>query len=443
MIQIQKAYEPIYQNKDKFITILSGGRGSAKSFNASTFIERLTFERGHKILYSRYTMTSAQISVIPEFIEKIEKDGTGKYFAVRKSDIINTRTGSEILFRGIKTSSGNQTANLKSIQGITTFVGDEMEEWLSEDDFDKLVLSIRQKGIQLRIILILNPCDEEHFIYQKYIKDTHKLEVIDGVEVQISTHPDVLHIHTTYLDNKENLSEQFINEVTKIKKESLEQVERELIPHLHESESKINTIRQNLFNKTKYALKIVGRWAGIAEGVIFNNWRIGEFDTSLPYGYGQDYGFSIDPDTLIKVAVDRKRKRIYVDEKYYASKQLSTSNLINLNKKLIDKPNDLIVGDSAELRLISDMRDSGLNIIGCYKAPDIVTATITEMLDYEIIVTENSKNVINELKKYSWNNKKAGIPQDAYNHAIDSIRYIYYELVNTPNNDLKAISSML
>ena len=103
-------------------------------------------------------------------------EGTQEYFIVSNNEIINKFSGSQILFRGIKTSSGNQTANLKSIQGITTFVGDEMEEWESEDDYDKLILSIRQKGKQLRVILILNPTDVEHFIWSKYIeKNPYKI----------------------------------------------------------------------------------------------------------------------------------------------------------------------------------------------------------------------------------------------------------------------------
>ncbi|MCU7583616.1 PBSX family phage terminase large subunit, partial [Riemerella anatipestifer] len=74
-IKTQEVYNPLYTNKDKFIILLTGGRGSAKSYNATTFVERLSFEAGHKILFSRYTMTSARISIIPEFEEKIEKEG--------------------------------------------------------------------------------------------------------------------------------------------------------------------------------------------------------------------------------------------------------------------------------------------------------------------------------------------------------------------------------
>ena len=132
MIKTQSIYHPLYENKDKFIILVTGGRGSGKSFNAATFIERLTFEKFadvvHKILYARYTMTSAHMSVIPEMMEKIELDGTQKYFNVTKTDVTNAMTGAAIMFRGIKTSSGDQTAKLKSIHGITTFVCDEAEE---------------------------------------------------------------------------------------------------------------------------------------------------------------------------------------------------------------------------------------------------------------------------------------------------------------------------
>jgi len=409
-IKIQPQFRDLYTTK-KFIVLLTGGRGSGKSFNASTFISKLSFEAGHKILFSRYTMTAAAISIIPEFREKIDLEGFQDYFTITNNEIINTVSDSSILFRGIKTSSGNQTANLKSIQGLTTFVGDEMEEWESEEDYEKLILSIRQKGMQNRVILLLNPTDAEHFIYKKYIENTHKLVEIDGVDVQISTHPDVLHIHTTYLDNLDNLSEQWMQVTNEIKRKSIQ-------------EATVNGVfDKSKFQFTKYATKIIGRWSDIPEGAIFTDWIEGEFDESLPYAYGQDYGFSFDPDTLIKVAVDNKRKRVYVDEEYYACAQLSTQQLYDMNVSRIKRKNDLIVADKAEQRLISDLADKGLNIIECEKGPGSVTAGIKKLQSYTIVVTPRSNNVKTELRKYQWSDKKAGIPVDKYNHAMDSIRY--------------------
>ena len=103
----------------------------------------LTYEVGHTILFTRYTLTSAHISIIPEFVEKIEMADLHNDFSITKDEIINLRTGSKILFKGIKTSSGTQTANLKSLQGVTTWVLDEAEELVEEDVFDKIDLSVR------------------------------------------------------------------------------------------------------------------------------------------------------------------------------------------------------------------------------------------------------------------------------------------------------------
>lgn len=427
-IKVQKPYKKLYKDKKKFIILITGGRGSAKSFNGTTFIERLTFEKGHNILFSRYTMAAASISVIPEFEQKIQLDGFKSKFKSTKQDILNKFSGSKILFRGIKTSSGNQTANLKSIHGITTFVGDEMEEWQDEEDYDTLRLSIRQPGIQNRCILIMNPSDGEHFVYKKYIENTHKLVDYDGVMVQISTHPDVLHIHTTFNDNKENLGEQFLNEIARIKEESI-------------AKATINGVfNKAAFQMTKYALKIIGRWSDIAEGVILPNWEEGEFNNDLPHAYGQDYGFSVDPDTLINVAVDRKRMIIYLDEEYCDTKQLGLNDLYEINKSRIRFEDDLIVGDSAEDRLIEDLRKLGLNIIECEKGPGSVKAGLTAMNDYKIIVTERSVNIKKELRKYKWNDKKAGIPIDKWNHTIDAARYAFRKLTEGQDSDTSVLS---
>ena len=115
--------------------IVTGGRGSGKSFAISTLLCLLTQEEGHVILFTRYTLRAASISIIPEFVDKIERLGMGSLFSITKDEIINEATGSKILFRGIKTSSGNQVANLKSLQGVTTWVLDEAEELVDESIF--------------------------------------------------------------------------------------------------------------------------------------------------------------------------------------------------------------------------------------------------------------------------------------------------------------------
>lgn len=397
-IKTQEVYNPLYNNTDKLITLITGGRGSAKSFNVGTFIERLSFESGHKMLYSRYTMTSADISVIPEFQEKIDLEGTNDFFDITKKDIINTFSDSVIMFRGIRTSSGNQTAKLKSIQGLTTFVCDEAEEWNSEEDFDKLVLSIRQKGIQNRVIIIMNPTDSNHFIYKKYIEKTHKLIEIYGVQVQISTHPNVLHIHTTYLDNIENLSPQFIQEMERMKEEEPE----------------------------KYAHVAIGRWSDVAEGAIFKRFEIVDSipDYAKKRGVGLDFGYSNDPSAAIECAlIDND---LYLDELFYRTRMLSGDISDSL------KPFRLkVISESADPRLIQEISNSGILIYPVDKSninsKSSILAGIDKMLELNLKVTRRSYNLLYELRKYTWDKDKDGNyinkPIDKYNHALDAARY--------------------
>jgi phage terminase large subunit len=421
MIEVQPVYEPLYENKDKFIILVTGGRGSGKSFNASTFLERLSFEELHKILFSRYTLTSAEVSIIPEFNEKIILDGAEEHFAINKKDIVNKFSGSEIMFRGIKTSSGNQTANLKSIQGLTTFVVDEGEEWVNEEDYDKIVLSIRKKGIQNRVVIIMNPSDVNHFIYEKYLKDTHKIVEIDGVEVQVSTHPNVLHIHTTYFDNEEHLSEEFKSEVKQIRDKAIK-----------DSTKADGTIDKHKFNKSKYAQKIIGRWAENSEGVIFTSYEIVPCipDWVKKRGLGMDFGFTIDPTAIIECAYDPLNNDLYVDELAYRTQMLGK----DIIKELKPHNHFKVISESADPRLITEIRNGGIKIHPVDKPKGSVKAGIDKMLELNLKITENSNNILKERKHYTWDTDKDGKyinePIDDWNHAMDAIRYwVWYNIL--------------
>jgi phage terminase large subunit len=209
-MKLNKKFQPLWRNDTRYF-IVTGGRGSGKSYAVGTFIENLLFQQGHKVLFTRYTLTAASKSIIPEFVEKIDVQGHNNVFDVTNNSIKNIASGSEIIFSGIKTSSGNQTANLKSLQGVTTWVLDEAEELDSPEVFDKIDLSVREKQIQNRVILILNPALREHWIYKRFFLDANVDENFNGVK------GDVTYIHSTYLDNKTNLHESFIKRAEQMK----------------------------------------------------------------------------------------------------------------------------------------------------------------------------------------------------------------------------------
>lgn len=378
--EINSKFKPLYTDKSRYF-ILTGGRGSSKSFSVSDFIVRLLLEQGHTVLFTRYTLTSAHISIIPEFVDKINRLGLSELFQITKTEITCTN-GSKIIFRGIQTSSGNQTANLKSIQGVTTWVIDEAEELTDESTFDKIDESIRVKHLQNRVILILNPVTSAHWIYKRFFEHGKQ--------------DNTTYIHTTYLDNIKNLSDSFIQKAEELKQK----------------------------NQDKYNHRFLGQWLDQADGVVFSNWVEGE---PLPDQqgieiYGQDYGFSNDPTTLIKCLIDTKKKVIYLQECFYQP-GLSTEQIAILNKTYA--AGKLIIGDSAEPRLISELKQRGVNIKEAEKGQGSVSAGLLGMQDYQLIVHPDSHNLKKELRNYVWLDSTAKLVIDDYNHLIDAARYAF------------------
>ncbi len=394
MITLNSKYYPLFDNDTRYF-IITGGRGSSKSFGVGTFTNLLSFEVGHKILFTRQTMTSAHLSIIPEFQEKIDLMELNNFFDISKSEIVNTQSKSEIIFRGIRTSSGDQTANLKSLQGVTTWILDEAEELTDETTFDKINLSIRQKGKQNRVILILNPATKEHWIYKRFFEDRGVQEGYNGIK------DDTTYIHTTYLDNIDNLDDSFINEVKRIEQT----------------------------NPEKYKHQILGGWLNKAEGVVYSNWRIDEFKEVSKSIYGQDFGFSIDPTTLVQVSIDKEKKIVYAKELLYKA-GLTTTEIYTYNNRFCGA-NNLIIADSAEPRLISELKQRGLNIKGIDK-PKIIDR-IALLQDYEIVIDKDSINLIKELNNYVWHDKKSETPIDDYNHLLDALGYAVWNYIGKPN----------
>ena len=364
--------------------VITGGRGSGKSFAITTFLAFLTFEQGHKILFTRYTMISAANSIIPEFLEKLQLYDIVEHFRITKDEILNISTGSSIIFKGIRTSAGNQTAALKSINGITTWVLDEAEEMTKEEDFDKIDQSVRAKNKPNRVIMILNPATKEHWLYQRFF-------AAKGVNPGTNNWKDnVTYIHTTFKDNIDNLSESFLLQLEDIRRS-----------------------RPDRFNH-----QILGGWLDKAEGVVFNNWKIGPFNNDEDYIFGQDFGFSVDPTTLIKVAINRDRKLMWI-KTMYAKPGLSTKEIGELNRRYAE--DNLIICDNAEPRLISELQEY-CNLKPTIKRSGSILTGIALVQDYDLIIDADSVELIKELNNYVWHERNEK-PVDKWNHQLDALRY--------------------
>lgn len=395
MIKLNPKYKRLFTDPSRYF-VVTGGRGSSKSFSIATMILLLTYEKGHNVLFTRYTMTSASTSIIPEMLEKIEILGLENDFVINKTDITNKRTGNKIYFRGLKTGSGNQTASLKSLTGITTWILDEAEEMPDELLFDKIDLSVRSKDAQNRVIMVMNPATKAHWIYKRFFE---KRGVADGSNQKTE---DTTYIHTTYLDNHKNLDSTFIDNIERMAKERPEE----------------------------YKAQILGGWRDTAEGVIFKNWELKEFNPSGDhYGIGMDFGFSADPTGATLISIDKNKKEIYLKEIVYAQ-GLTTSEIAYKLKEYKDL---LTIGDSAEPRLLHELKHSyGLNIKPSIKGAGSINLGIALMQEYNLFIHPSSVNLITELNNYIWKKDK-DVAIDDYNHLLDGIRYFVSYHLSTPN----------
>lgn len=385
MIVLHPKYKPLFANDTRY-HVISGGRGSGKSYSVALYLLLLTFEQKRTILFARYTMSSVAISIFPEFTDKIETLELNEIFEITKSEIINKSTGSKIIFKGIKAGSGVQTANLKSIANVDTLVIDESEEIPDEETFDKIDLSVRSNSHFNKIIVLFNPTTKASWLYERFFQKNN----VSGGSNRVTD--DTTFIHTTYLDIIDKLPESFIKQIEKMKRQ----------------------------NQEKYNHIVMGGFLDAAEGVIFQNWSYGEFPEESDWECGADFGWSVDPNTLVKVHIDTHSKTLYVKECLYKT-GLTTSELASLFK--VTAGNRLIVADSAEGRLIEEVKRTGVNIKPCVKGAGSVKEGVLLLQDFKWVVDASSSNLVKELNNYVWA-EKGEKPVDMYNHIIDAIRYI-------------------
>lgn len=401
--------------------LISGGRDSGKSYALSCFNTIAPVDYDHRILYTRQTMSSTDNSITEALESRMELMGyASKYSAANKIYSVKDGVG-KISITGQKTSVGTQTAKLKSLEDFSIFETDEGEELESYDNWNKVKRSMRAKDVQTLSIIVFNPPTTDHWMYNQWYSSVP--EGFCGVV------GNVLYIHSTYLDNgKENMTEANWNEYEALR------INYELYNNTPKDK------RDSLPSKVKrdykeYKYAILGGFKNKAEGVVFDDWSKGEFNPdNLQVSYGQDYGFSNDPTTLAAVAIDKKKKKIYIKE-YLYKPRLKTSQIADVNN--LHAKGKMIIGDSAEPRLINELRGHGCNMIEAKKPKGSITAGVMMMQDYELVVDPSSENMITELNNHIYADKTSKTYKDTYNHLIDAVRYVVYYLLSTGNPDTR------
>lgn len=172
---------------------------------------------------------------------------------------------------------------------------------------------------------------------------------------------------------------------------------------------------------------------GSLEGVCITDWREIQLPTEARLlCAGLDWGYSNDPSSLILLY---KYNNAYVFDEVFYQKGLLNSEISNLLNSHDIKT--IIYADSAEPKSIAELQSYGHQILPVSKGRDSIVYGINLINQNEVYVTSRSKNLINELRNYIWLTDKEGNkmnkPIDAYNHAIDAMRYALTSQLEDPN----------
>jgi phage terminase large subunit len=415
-IIIPDVFQPLFEliegkHPDVEEVVITGGRESSKTFTTSLGLCYAVADHNHRVLYTRYTLTSAEKSIIPAFQNRIELLGYADWFHTAGKSIRTAHNDGKIDFAGYKTSSGNQTAALKSLEDYSIQVLEEAEEYKSYEEYEKVHLSLRAKDVQPFSVLILNPAHTDHWIYKKFYEE----KGVDAGYCGIQN--GVLYIHSTYRD----LGKKFVA------KKNWNRFEAARLIYEQVQDGSLNDKKSTKLAKW-YDENILGGWKSSLDGICIPNWNYFETwpeDEPTVHIFGIDWGFDPDPFTLIECRI--YGNKIYCKEHVYRTGLLNR-DIIELIHKII--PEDCyVVCDSSEKKTIADFRAAGVHLIAAKKPPGSIVAGIKKLNSQEVFIHKDSDNLVYELNHYRSvlvENTKGEIkiqPLDKDNHAIDAIRY--------------------
>jgi len=375
-IQTNVVYKHLV-NSNKKIIVEQGGTRSGKTYNILLFIifYYCTNNTGKIITICRKTFPSLRATVLRDFLQIL------KQYQVYRDEFHNKSNSEYHLFGNlIEFTSLDQSQKIRGRKRDLLFINEGNE--LYWEDWQQLIFRTQE-----RIILDFNPSDEYHWIYDNVI-----------------TREDCDFYKTTYLDNP------FLEDIIKQEIERLKETDDQYwqIYGLGERATSINTIFKYLeINKIPEDAKLIA--------------------------YGMDFGFTNDPTTF--VSVYSLNYNLYIKEHLYRT-QMTTQD-INVFLKEQNLSRNPIYADSAEPRLIAELRRMGHNIFPSLKGKDSVNAGIDLLKRYKIHITSDSNNAIQEFRNYKWKEDRSGklinIPEDKHNHIIDPCRYATYSLLSRPN----------
>ncbi len=355
-----------------------GGRGPGKTRTVATGLMLQSMERHERVLCGRETQRSIRDSSKRVLDDEIDRIGVRAAFTSTETEIRGPND-SLFLFAGVR---GNATG-LKSIEGVTTFWGDEAQAF-SQGSIDTIVPTIRAPNS--RLIWTWNP-------------DLPTDPVDAMFRGEAGPPPNSIVREINYPDNP------WFPDVLRVAME-------------HDRSRDID----------KYNHIWLGQYRQNSEARVFKNWRVEAFDSpeNVEYRQGADFGFSIDPSCLIRCWISGTQ--LFVDYEAWGL-QVEINNLPELFRAVPDSEKWWTTADSSRPETISYLQKHGFpRIRPALKGARSIEEGVEFLKSFDIVVHPRCQHLVDELTHYSYKlDSLTGdvlpVLEDKDNHLIDALRY--------------------
>lgn len=417
--EFNSLYETVLTTKARYIDCWGGRARGGSHFGTDYFLFLITQPGYFRGCFLRAVFGDIRGSLWQDFKDRIDTAVEKGDLQLRDFDfdegkmtVVYKPTGNLIISKGFKKSSNSQSAKLKSLAGMTHVLIEECEE-VGEADFNKLDDSIRTNKVErIQVIRLFNPPSKNHWLIKRSynlvdpgLKD-RKGEPLTGWYKAVPKNiPELLAIHSTYMDNVGNLNQSTIDK--------------------YKNYGDVNSPK---YDEDFYYRDVLGLVSDGKKGRIFTNCLpiTYAYFRSLPYQsfYGLDFGYSQDPVALVELK--HHNGKLFRHQLIYQP-GLTDDDLAKRMRQVGVDPKKRIYADSSEPKSITTLRRKGYIVIPSVKGPDSVLNGIKYLQGLTIYTTEGSDDLILEQEEYSWaldsNKEPTNEPVDDQNHGWDATRY--------------------
>lgn len=191
------------------------------------------------------------------------------------------------------------------------------------------------------------------------------------------------------------------------------------------SKEQVGAIERNKDDANWWRVYGEGETGGV-EGNVYPSYEVIEDmpETFTGRCLGLDFGFVNDPTAIVDIRFHGWD--LYVDLLCYETGLLNSHIADYLTGNMLNKL--ITVCDNAEQKSIVELQQRRIKAIPCVKGKGSVAGGIAQVKQFKLHVTRRSANLLDELDNYKWVKDEftgtyTNEAIDAWNHALDALRY--------------------